>query len=160
MTIGLKDYLKSKKRSSLKWRIKNLRWELKYAWQRAWYGYDCMDLIEMFACFTERYKVILKDYKKHHCGLFNVPEEYREYFNKIHFNEEETDVVIDMMIYHLELMNEDYVEKMLYGKNVYDDDYNFKDYSIDRCKRISSIVDQNKNAFMELFNVFFWDLWD
>ena len=59
MTIGLRDYLKSKKASSLKHRIKNLRYELKYAWQRAWYGYDRMDWIEMFACFLNTFPVAL-----------------------------------------------------------------------------------------------------
>ena len=106
------------------------------------------------------YKGILKDYRKNHHCLFNVHEEYRDIFNKWHFNYVETNVIIDTMIFHLEMMNEDHVEKMLYGKNVYDDDYDPRDYNIDKCKRISSIVDQNKNAFMELFNTFFWELWD
>lgn len=168
MTIGLRDYLKSKKASSLKHRIKNLRYELKYAWQRAWYGYDCMDWIEMFACFTERYKSLLKEYKENHYGLFNVPEEYRDVFNKYFFDEVETDVIIDTMIYHLEMMNEDYVEKLLYGKNTNDysleniEEFNeyLKNNTIEKMKCISSIVNQNKEAFMELFNLFFYDLWD
>ena len=57
-------------------------------------------------------------------------------------------------------MDEDNVEKLLYGKNVYDDDYNFKEYTMERCKRISLVMNQNKEAFMKLFNLFFWQLWD
>ena len=158
ISIGLKYYWKSNKHCSLKWKLKNLRWELRYAWKRAWRGYDDIDIIEMNTMFIERYKAILKEYRKNHHGLFNVPEEYRE-FNKLYFNEEETDIIIDMMIYHLEMMDEDHVEKILYGK--YDDDYEIKNINMfERYKRIYSIMNQNKEAFMKLFNLFFWDLWD
>ena len=168
MIVGLRDYWKENKHCSLRWKIKNLIWELKYAWQRAWYGYDCMDWIEMSVCFTERYKALLKEYKENHCGLFNVPEEYKDDFNKFHFDEVETDVIIDTMIYHLEMMNEDHVEKVLYGKNI--DDYSLdrfeefekylKNKTIEKNKRIYSVMKQNKDAFMELFSLFFYDLWD
>jgi hypothetical protein len=160
MQIGLKDYWKDNKHNSLRWKIKNLRWELRYAWRRAWYGYDDMDIIEMNTTFIERYKAILKDYRKSHMGLFNVPEEYRDVYNKLFFDEEETDAIIDTMIFHLEMMDEDYVEKKLYGKNVYDDDYKISEYTLERNKRIFSVMNQNKEAFMKLFNIFFWDLWD
>lgn len=160
MTIGLKDYLKSNKHSSLKCKIKNLRWELKYAWQRAWYGYDCMDWIEMFACFIERYKAILKDYRENHWGLLNVPEEYRDVFDKYSFDEEETDVIIDTMIYHLEMMNEDHVEKVLYGKNI--DDYSLENFEeFEKYLKNNTLEKTNhKDAFMELFSLFFYNLWD
>ena len=159
ISIGLKDYWRNNKYNSLKWKLKNLRWELRYAWRRAWRGYDDIDIIEMNTMFIERYKVILKEYRKYHHGLFNVPEEYRE-FNKLYFNDEETDIIIDTMIYHLEMMDEDHVEKVLYGK--YDDDYeiNEKINMLERYKRIYSVMNQNKEAFMKLFSLFFWDLWD
>jgi uncharacterized protein YihD (DUF1040 family) len=160
ISIGLKDYWKNNKKNSLKWKLKNLRWELRYAWRRAWYGYDDIDVIEIGCSFIERYKVILKDFRKHHHGLFNVPEEYRDIFNKYFFNEEETDAIIDIMIYHLEMMDEDCVEKVLYGMNIYDDDYEIAENMYERYKRISSVMNQNKEAFMKLFNLFFWDLWD
>ena len=160
MLVGLKDFWKKNKRNSLKWKLKNLRWELRYAWRRAWHGFDDMDCIEMYDSFIERYKAILKEYKKCHQGLFNVPEEYRNILNKHFFDEEETDIIIEMMIFHLEMMNKDYVEKLLYGKNIYDDDYEIAEDTFERCKRISSIMNQNKDAFMKLFNLFFWDLWD
>ena len=114
-----------------------------------------MDLI-----FIDRYKVILKDYNENRHCLFNVPEEYRDIFGKLHFNDDETAAIIETMIFHLEMMDEDYVEKKLYGKNVYDDDYDVSVWTLDRCKRISAIMEQNKKAFMKLFDIFFWDLWD
>ena len=158
MSIGLKYYLKNNKHNSLKWKIKNLRWELRYAFQRAWYGYDKIDIIATYYNFIERYKAILKDYRKHHHCLFNVPEEYRDVFNKLYFNEEETDIIINTMIYHLEMMDEDHVENILYGKNDYEIDENINMF--ERYKHIYSVMNQNKEAFMKLFNLFFWDLWD
>ena len=166
MSIGLKDYWKNNKKNSLKWKLKNLRWELRYAWRRAWYGYDDMDIIEMYASFIERYKAILKDYRENHMGLFNVPEEYKkEYnYNRDFFDEEETDAIIDTMIYHLEMMDEDNVEKALYGTSIYDDNFSVeeyvKEYSIEKMQHISSVMVHHKNEFMKLFSMFFYELWD
>lgn len=156
--IGLKGCWKRTKGCTLKYRLKELYWDIRYAWQRAWKGYDSRELFSMNDIFVDRYKEILKDFKKKNIAMFNIPEEYRYVFNKIHFNEEETDMIIDTMIFHLEMMDEDYVEKVLYGKNVYDDDYDYNKCTIERYRRISDVMNQNKNAFMKLFNIFFWDL--
>ena len=161
MALGLKGSWKETKGCRFRHRLKELKWNIKYALQRAWRGWDSRDMFDMNTCFIERQKEILKNYRKNHWGLFNVPKEYMDDFKKDHFNEEETDIIIDTIIYHLELMDEDNVEKLLYGKNVYDDDYDIQnDISLEKCKRISAIVDQNKELFMKLFNLFFWQLWD
>lgn len=161
MSIGLKGSWKETKTWRLKHRLRELKWNLKYAWQRAWRGWDSRDMFNMDISFIERYKEILKYFRKHHHGLFNIPLEYQQDFNnRLHFNEEETDAIIDMMIYHLEMMDEDNVEKVVYGTNVYDDDYDFTNYTLYKCKRINSIMQQNKKAFMKLFDLFFFQLWD
>ena len=160
MAIGLKGSWRETRGCRLWYRLSRLKWSLRYAWQRAWRGWDDTDMFAMMDVFIERYKEILKDYRKNHHCLFNVPKEYKDVFNKAHFNENETNMIIDTMIFHLEMMDEDYVEKLLYGKNIYNDDYNPSEITIDRYRRISSIIDQNKNAFMKLFNSFFWELWD
>ena len=159
MALGLKGSWKKTKGYRFRHRLKELKWDIKYAWQRAWRGWDSRDIFNMNTCFIERQKEILKNYRKNHWGLFNVPAEYKDAFKEYHFNEEETDMIIDIMIYHLELMNDDNVEKLLYGNNIYDDDYDPGEYG-KRYKRISIVVDQNKEAFMKLFNLFFWQLWD
>ena len=162
MTIGLKGSWKERKDNGcyLRHRIKELRWDIKYAFQRAWRGYDSRDIFNMNSMFIEKYKVILKRYRDKHNCLFNVPDEYKDMFNKMHFNEEETNAIIDTMIFHLEMLDEDYVEKKLFGKNIYDDDYDFeKDFSLDKAMYVWKIVDQNKCLFMKLFNIFFWELW-
>lgn len=157
MTIGLKGCWKETKGCRFFYRLKELRWELKYAWQRAWRGWDSRDMFCMNDMFIEKYKEVLKYFKENHQGLFNTPKGS----DKLFFNEEETDEIIDTMIHHLEMMNEDYVEKKLYGKNIYDEDYDFKkDFSIDKCKHVFEVMNQNKDSFMDLFSTFFWDLWD
>ena len=52
------------------------------------------------------------------------------------------------------------VEKKLYGGNAYDDNYEVGCRSIEDRKRIYSVMRQNKNAFMKLFSLFYYDLWD
>lgn len=165
MALGLKGSWKETKQGNLKYRLKELKRNLKYAWQRSWRGWDDREMFNIHTSFIERKKEILKEYRKKHWGLFNIPEKYRSMFdNRFHFNEEETNMIIDTMIYHLELLDEDNVEKILYGKygkNIYDDDYDFlSDMSLEKCKRISAVVEQNKESFMYLFNLFFWQLWD
>lgn len=160
MAIGLKGSWKETKGCSLRYRLKELKWNLKYAWQRAWKGYDSRDVFSMNDMFIERQKETLKKLRETHYGLFNVPEECRDKIDKLHFNEEETDAIIDKMINHLDMMDEDHVEKVLYGTNCYDDDYDFRKFTIEDYKRISDTMDENKNEFMKLFSLFFWDLWD
>lgn len=162
MAIGLKGSLKELKGCTLRYKLKEIRWNLRYAWQRAWRGWDSRDMFNMYTSLIDRRKEILKAYRKNHYTLLNVPKEYRHIFgNRFFFNEDETNMILDMLIFHLDMMDDDYVEKLLYGKNVYDDDYDpFKDWTLEKGKRISSIVEQNKNAFMKLFTIFFWDLWD
>jgi len=160
MALGLKGSWKETKGWKLTHRLRELKWDLKYAWQRAWRGWDSRDMFNMDTSFIDRQKEILKRYREVHSGLFNVPVEYRDKFSQDYFEDDDTDMIIDTMIFHLEMMNEDYVKKLLYGKNVYDNYYDWKNYTIEKTKRISSIVNQNKEAFMKLFNIFFWQLWD
>ena len=161
MALGLKGSWKETKGCRLWYRLKELKWNLKYAWQRAWHGWDSRDMFNPYTSFIDRRKEILKAYRKNHYTLLNIPEEYRDIFdNRLFLNEEESNMILDMMIYHLEMLDEDHVEKILYGKNVYDDDYNPSEYSIEKCNRISSVMEQNKDAFMKLFTIFFWSLWD
>ena len=42
----------------------------------------------------------------------------------------------------------------------YDDNYEIGCRSIEDHKRIYSVMRQNKNAFMKLFSLFYYDLWD
>lgn len=166
-TIGLKYFCKWYKGIRLGYKLNRLLWELRYAFKRAWIGYDDVDVFECYERFRIRMILILTRFKETHCGLWWVPEESEhydhlgdidDYARRRYFNEEETDTIIEMMIWHLQMMDENFVEKQLYGDCVYDDDY--KDKTNEELKRISKVMNQNKDAFMKLFNMFYYNLWD
>ena len=165
---GLKDFLVSSRKEKPKLRhfLRELRWELRYAWRRAWFGHDDVEMYERFEMSRSRMIRILEDFIKHGHGLLNLPQE-SEHYNKLlekfpegYFDDENTKLIYQTMIFHLQMMDEDYVEKKLYGSNVYDGNYEVGCRSIEDHKRIYSVMRQNKNAFMKLFSLFYFDLWD
>ena len=166
--LGLKDFFVSSKKEKPKLRyfLRQLRWELKYAWCRVWIGYDDVDFFECFEMFRRRMIRILEDFINHGNGLLNLPQESERYkellkkFSEGYFDDENTKLIYRTMIFHLQMMDENYVEKKLYGNNIYDDDYEVNYRSIGDYKRIYSVMRQNKDAFMKLFSLFYYDLWD
>ena len=168
LDLGLKDFFVSSVKRKLRLRhfFRELRWELRYAWRRAWIGYDDVDMFECFEMFRRRMIRILEDFIKYGNGLLNLPQESEHYnellekFPKGHFDEKNTELIYKTIIFHLQMMDEYYVEKILYGNNIYDEDYQIGCHSIEHRKRIYSVMKQNKNAFMKLFSLFYFDLWD
>lgn len=166
--LGLKDFFVSSRKRKIKLRhfLRELRWELRYAWRRAWRGYDDVDMFACFEMFRIRMIKILEDFIKYGNGMLNLPQESEHYnellkiFPKGHFDEENTELIYQIMIFHLQMMDKDYVEKKLYGNNIYDDDYEIGCRSIKDYGQINSVMIQNKNAFMKLFSLFYFDLWD
>ena len=166
--LGLKDFFISSRKEKYKLRrfFRELRWELRYAWRRVWIGYDDVDFFECFEMFRRRMIRILEDFINHGNGLLNLPQESEHYkellkkFSEGYFDDENTKLIYRTMIFHLQMMDENYVEKKLYGNNIYDDDYEVDYRSIGDYKRIYSVMRQNKDAFMKLFSLFYYDLWD
>ena len=165
--LGLKDFLVSSRKDKIKLRrfFSQLRWELRYAWRRVWRGYDDVDFFECFEMFRRRMIRILEDFINHGHALLTIPNQSEHYnellkrFPEGYFDEEHTELIYRTMIYHLQMMDEDFVEKILYGNNVYDD-YEIGYRSIEDHKRIYSVMEQNKDAFMKLFSLFYYHLWD
>lgn len=168
LKLGLKDFFKAVKNEKprLKYFFRELHRELKYAWRRAWFGYDDVDMFDCFEMFRRRMIRILEDFIKYGTSLLNLPkqsEHYEELLKKFpeeYFDEQATQIIYQTMIFHLQMMNDDYVEKVLYGKNIDDDEYEIGCRSMEEHKRISLVVRQNKDAFMKLFSLFYFDLWD
>lgn len=166
--LGLKDFLVSSKKNKMKLKhfFRELRWELRYAWRRAWIGYDDVDFFECFEMFRRRMIRILNDFIKHGNSLLTIPNQSEHYnellkrFPEGYFDEKHTEIIYRTMIYHLQMMDEDYVEKKLYRNNVYDDDYQIGCRSREDIKKINSVMQQNKDAFMKLFSLFYYHLWD
>ena len=99
MVLGLKGSWKETKGCKLRYRLKELRWNLKYAWQRVTRGWDDTEKFAMGGNFMERMKGILQVYRKNHMGLFNIPKEYSYmYNNRLFFNEEETNTIIENIV--------------------------------------------------------------
>ena len=123
----------------------------------------------MFDCF-ERFRVrmikILEDFIKYGHGLLSLPKEdecYDELLKKYpegFFDEETTNLIYSTMIFHLKMMDRDCVEKILYGSNIYNEDYQIGCRSTEEYDRINYVMHQNKNLFMKLFSLFYYDLWD
>lgn len=166
--LGLKDFFVSSRKEKIKLRrfFKELRWELKYAWRRAWRGYNDVDFFECFEMFRRRMIRILEDFIHHGHAYLTVPNQSEHYnellkrFPEGYFDEEHTELIYRTMIYHLQMMDEDYVEKKLYENNVYDNNYEVGCRSIEDIKKINSVMEHNKNAFMKLFLLFYYHLWD
>ena len=166
--LGLKDFFISCKKDKPKFKhfVKELRWQLKYAWHRAWFGYDDVDMFECFDMFRRRMIRILEDFIKYGHAYLNLPtqsEHYEELLKRFpegYFDEDTTKLIYETMIFHLQMMDEDYVEKQLYGNCIYDEEYKVGCRSWEDIKRIKSVMEQNKDAFMKLFSLFYYDLWD
>lgn len=164
--LGLKGCMKKYKGAALRFKCNRLLYELKLAWQRAWRGYDNRDVWDLSSMLKQRLIATLEDYKKNRHGLWWCPEvydwtkvaKYDEQWDRFVFSEEQMDAILDTLIFHLRMSNADYVEKKLYGNNVYDDGYDF-----DSCRnyqKIAKIRKQNQDAAVRLLGLLMDDLWD
>ena len=79
--LGLKDFFVSSRKENPKLRhfSRELLRELRYAWRRAWIGYDDVDFFECFEMFRRRMIRILEDFINHGNGLLNLPQESEHY---------------------------------------------------------------------------------
>lgn len=93
--IGLKHFKSKVEGSGLRHKISTLKYELKYAWQRAWRGYDDVFCFSMDSSFVALYKEAMKDFRN---NLHSYPA---------NMTEEEWDEVLDTMIILLSKMNLD-----------------------------------------------------
>ena len=123
----------------LGFKIKNLYYQVKYGFQRMFRGYDDTELFNMDMTFVDRYLKALKDFKKYHYG------------HPYELTPEQWSAVLDELIKHLTLMNEDNVIAEL--KNGMPDSFE-PDY-----KTVNEIQDKHKNEFFKLFSKWFYSLW-
>lgn len=165
-SLGLKGCMKDYEGGSLRFKVEHILDELKYAWQRVWNGYDSRDVWALSDRTIDRFIVLLQDYKENcHC-LWWCPDgydwnkvcEYDELACRYVFSKKQMDIIIDTLIFHLQMSDEDFVEKKLYGNNIYDDDYVAKDLKTH--KRIWTIRKQNQDIALNLLKLLWDELWD
>lgn len=106
--IGLNNAWRMTKGMFFHWRIQRLFWELRYAWQRAWRGYDDVEIFDLGFSFLQRMPVLLRQFKACNISLFHDHEHDRD------MTEEETNAVIDKMIWYFDNCDENTVIDRLY----------------------------------------------
>lgn len=130
--LGLRNALKRFPGACLSFRIKDLYWEIRYAWQRAWKGYDDTDIFELGYNFMHRMPTLLKEYKDHYNGLFYDTDKGRV------LTEEEMNQLLDEMIFYFENCDEEHVYERLYGQEFhypYGNDWKQVNEEVDRCQK-------------------------
>ena len=80
-------FLERTKGASLRYKLREFLWQLRYAWQRAWRGYDFTDVFELGYNFTAKMPVLLAEFLKNNVGLFYDAEADKQ------LDEEETNAV-------------------------------------------------------------------
>ena len=131
------------------YKLKQLRWELRYAWRRAWKGFDDQDIFNLNDQFIDRMIVLLTEYNKH-VSLFVDPESDKGELK--YLTEEETRQVVEKIIWYFENCKEEVVGERLYGE-----DWMVKDVKVDE-----SIYDEMlrcKNIAFKMLSDYFYQLW-
>ena len=85
----------------IKWKIRNIYWEIRYGFQRMFKYYDSVDTFGLCDKFIDRYHKILKAYKENLHG------------HPCHMTSEEWDEILDQLLFHLYYMDEDHVDEEL-----------------------------------------------
>jgi hypothetical protein len=112
-----------------------------YAWQRAWRGYDFVDLIEMSDVLEERIITLLKDLRTFKHGLWYDDEKQRV------VTEEEATLSFDELIDKFERINEEKVETDLFGDSL---DQHFWDANM--CIKISQEQQRRRDEAYKLLS--------
>jgi len=124
----------------MKIKIKDIYWEIRYAVQRVYKGYDSVDVFEMYSMFIDRYYKILTRYKETMHGYPGT------------MSEKEWNDIIDKMLMHLYYMDENNIKKELYK--------DIPENWILSLNTVDSIMEKHKNEFFKLFSEYFYCLWD
>lgn len=96
--LGLKGAWKKHKGARLRFRMREYMWDIRYAWQRAWRGYDNSDIFELGYNFIYKMPVLLSEYKKRNDCLFYDPDKN----GGADLTKEEMDELLDRMIFLFE----------------------------------------------------------
>lgn len=136
--IGLKDYFKNKNYFKDK-EYRNLKYELKRAFQRFWRGYDDIEVFDFGFQEPKRLQIILQDFKNNNIGLWNLTDaiDYSGTLSKTESDilEQMTNAVLQSMINNAITANlEDNEDTCLRLEEVYKDD---KQGYYDACKEIA-----------------------
>lgn len=141
----LKDFHKNVEGMGVVYKAKAFGWALKYAWQRAWGGYDDVDVFSLNDSFIERMLPIMKDFRENNFALFCDE-------NNV-LTMKETNKILDDMINLLEHSD----------PNVWMDNIPVEQIGTKEARETINTVEQeayaNQKRFLELFVKNFDQLW-
>ena len=146
--VGLRGFHSNYKGASFGYRLKELRWQLHYAWQRAWRGYDDTEVFDFCFTFMERIIPILKDFRERNIALWiedRGTDNYKE------LTEDQTNEIIDRMIYLAENSDSDAWVDMDLDPNDEDD--------FIKIEEIAKRNNENEKEFLRLFCEYFPQMW-
>lgn len=126
----------------IKFKTRKTWWDIRHGFERMFKRYDEDDVFDMSDSFINRYHKILVDYRE---NCYRYPST---------MTKEEWRGVTDEMLYHLDFMNEDFIETVI-DETDEDTPANW----LPTTKTIHEIRDWHKNKFFELFSKYFYDLW-
>lgn len=122
--------------------------EIQYAWERAWYGYDSLDVGDLGFSLTKRMRVLLCEFKRHNDTLFRDPETGREY------TVEETNRVLDEMITAFDGCEEAVVYYRMKREKEQRGDLSEIDW-----EEVKEITDRNRREAMRFLSKWCFQLW-
>lgn len=134
-----------------RYRIRELCFEIKYGMQRFLRGYDSRDVFCFCGTFPEIMISILKEFRIRNDAVFNGKDENGDNTG-IPLSKTETDNVIDEIIFHLNLMDEDKCANEIFRKEMYG-------LELDDMKKVYEAIDTHKNEAFRLLTKWYWDLW-
>ena len=143
--FGLNSFLERTKGASLRYKLR----ELRYAWQRAWRGYDFTDVFELGYNFTAKMPVLLTEFLKNNVGLFYDTEADKQ------LDEEETNAVIKEMIFYFENCDEDHVYQRLHQNRYYEDG----EYDPEKWESVRVELERCRAEALRLFSKWCFHLW-
>ena len=131
------------------WRwIRELHWNTRYAFQRAWRGYDNTDVFDLGFGFLEKMPVLLKEFLQCNEALFHDPITGKD------MSKEETDAVLREMIWNFEGANEDVAHKRRFGT-----EYGEISLTIEQHRQLADDMVACREKAMELFSSYLPQLW-
>lgn len=147
--LGLRRAWSRTKGARLTYRIAELIWEIRYAWQRAWRGYDHTDIVNLGAHIASKMPVLLREFKEHNISLFpNLDGD------RLSLTEEETNAIIDDMIFYFENCDEDFVYRRLFGVDSWKEDYDSEKWN-----KVGVELQRCRAEALRLFSKWCWCLW-
>lgn len=127
-------------------------YDAKYAIQRVKRGYDNVILYDFCSSAPILLSDILTDYKdKKHC-VFNERDENGKRTG-ISLSKSETNAILDNIINHLTLIDEEKCAKDVFGKETVD-------LSVAEYAELYNYIDEHKNTAFDLLKKWWFEVWD